>query len=394
MLENVLYYLLVCILLIVISIKFINRKDKSYILLICCTLLGFIIKFICNKNNINISLTGNIIIYLFSIVFPICIFILEYKNIYISERFVLWRTNVIVKFGRSEMARKKLVLYVTKFPNSYYAHLTLAEIYEREGKDEEAIDEYVRAVELNPKDYDSYFRISFLLNKNERQKESEQMLRDLLSKKPDYYKASDLLANIMYDQERFKEAVNIYNEALRYNPNQYELYYGLGMAYTRLNDFQTAKKYYNKAAELNSLLYHARFNMAQITLIMGELEEAEFRFTELLQNKDSEPEAYYYLAIIALLKNKKDKAVAYINIAIELDSKIYNKVCKQDIFKNIMEEVRFIEGRRHRYHMNLRELRTKKHLEDTFLLIDNLKNSAKTSGESKKRLDIEGRDRE
>lgn len=277
------------------------------------------------------------------------------------------------KSSNNDIARKHLIKFIAKFPNSYYAHKLLAQIYESEGKDEEAIDEYVRAVEINTKDYDSYYQISFLLNKNGKIDESEEMLRSLLSKKPDYYKASVLLGGILYNKEQFKQSVNVYLEALKYNPEIYELYYGLGMSYTRLNDFQTAMEYYKRAAIINSMLYHARFNIAQINLITGELEKAENKFIECLQNKDTEPEAYYYLAIISLLKGEKERAVAYVNMAIELDSKIYNKVINQELFAPIMQEVRKVENRKHRYKLTYQELLTKKHLEDTFYLIEKMK---------------------
>ena len=373
MIEKVMFCILTLILFIILFFKFIKRKDNIYLCVLACDLITFIIKFICIQNKVNVSILLNCIIYGFSIVISLIIILLEQKNIYLSESICIGLSYINFNSGKNSNARKRLVKYVTKFPNSYYAHRLLAKIYESEGKDEEAIDEYVRAVELNKRDYDSYYEISFLLNKIGKIDESEEMLKNLLSKKPDYFKASILLGNILYDKEQFKKAVNVYLDALKYNPEIYELYYGLGMSYTRLNDFQTALEYYRRAAVINSMLYHARFNIAQINLITGELEKAENNFIECLQNKDTEPEAYYYLAIISLLKGEKERAVAYVNMAIELDSKIYNKVAKQEIFVPIIKEVRKTENKKRRYKYTYRELLTKKHLEDTFYLIEKMK---------------------
>ena len=373
MLEKVMFCILTLVLFIILFFKFIRRKDNVYLYVLACDLITFVIKFVSIQNNVNVGILINCIIYVFSIIIPLIIIFLEHKNIYLSEMICIGLSYINFNYGKNNIARKRLVKYVTKFPNSYYAHRLLAKIYEREGKDEDAIDEYVRAVELNKKDYDSYYEISFLLNKIGKIDESEEMLKNLLSKKPDYFKASILLGNILYDKEQFKKAVNVYLDALKYNPEIYELYYGLGMSYTRLNDFQTALEYYRRAAVINSMLYHARFNIAQINLITGELEKAENNFIECLQNKDTEPEAYYYLAIISLLKGEKERAVAYVNMAIELDSKIYNKVAKQEIFVPIIKEVRKTENKKRRYKYTYRELLTKKHLEDTFYLIEKMK---------------------
>lgn len=378
MIEKVIFYILAFIIFIIVFGKLVKRNDTVYVYLLFLEFLGIAIRFIDVINKLNLHVVIVAIIYVFSIILPLIVILLERKNIFLSEAICILQANILLKLSKNDRARKKLINLINKHPNSYYAHKLLAQIYEKEGKFEAAIDEYVRAVELNTKDYDSYYQIAFLLNKIDKQAESENMLRDLLSKKPEYYKASELLGMILYDQEKFKEAVNVYTEALKYNPARYELYYGLGMAYTRLNDFQTAKEYYEKAATINSVLYHAKVSIAQIALIMGELEEAESRFIECLQDKDSEPDAYYYLAIISLIKGEKDRAVGYINIAIELDKKMYKRVCKNEIFLPIMEQIRNVQERNHKYHLTYQEIKTRRHLEDTFLLVQKLKGSGKT----------------
>lgn len=395
MIEKVIFYILAFVIFIIMFYKLIKRNDTIYIYLLVLEFLGIAIRFIDIINNVNLNFALIVILYLIAIFIPLIIIFLEKRNIYLSEMICIFKSKLCIKCGDNEAARKKLIKLINKYPNSYYAHKLLAQIYEKEGKDEEAIDEYVRAVDVNSKDYDSYFQISFLLNKNEKKVESEKMLMNLLSKKPDYYKASELLGTILYDQEKFRQAINIYQNALKYNPTRYELYYGLGMTYTRLNDFQTAKEYYEKAAAINSMLYHAKLNIAQIALITGELDEAETRFIDCMQDKDSESYAYYYLAIISLLKGEKDRAIGYINIAIELDNKIYKNVCKHEIFSEIMDDIRPINGKHCRYHCTYQELKTRKHLDDTFILIDKMKkNNITKENNSNKYIDEKDQSRE
>ena len=378
MIEKTIFYIVAFVMLLWMISKLLKRKDRVYIFSIIIQLIGIIVK-ICIPSDSNQYYIANGIAYILSIVFPVIIIILELKKIFISEKLVIFQAKRLLKYKKNSLARKKLVDFIFKYPNSYYAHKLLAKTYEKEGRDEDAIDEYVRAIEINSKDYDSYYQIAFLLNKNDKADQSEQMLKDLLSKKPDYYKASELLGTVYYDQNKFKDAEAVYLEALKYNPMRYELYYGLGMAYTRLNDFQTAKEYYEKAANLNSMLYHAKLNIAQIALITGDLTEAEEVFVECLESKDTEPSAYYYLAMVAMLEGNKDKAVSYVNIAIELDYRIYWKVSRQELFEPIMEFVRKVpeKGKKHRYNLSRQELNTKKHLDETFLLIEKMKNNGR-----------------
>ena len=377
MLEKVTFFIFAFIMFIIIFVKILKRKDSIYIVLLVLNFIGITIRYVEQNNGEEFDFVMVAICYIISIILPFAIVLLELKNIYISEIFTIAKAKIYLKLGQNDRARRKLIKFIEKHPNSYYSHKLLANIYEREGKYEEAIDEYVIVVDLNKKDYESYYEIALLLNKTEKNEEAKSMLENLLDKRPEYYQASELLGSILYDEEKFQEAATVYFQALKYNPDRYELYYGLGMAYTRLNDFQTAREYYEKAAKINSMLFHARVNIAQILLIAGELDEAEERFIECLEDKDSEPDAYFYLAIISMLKGEIDRAVSYVNIAIELDRRMYKRVCKQEIFLPIMDQIRTNQTKNHRYHLTHQELKTRKHLDDTLALINNLKSSGK-----------------
>lgn len=391
MLENVIFYILAFSIFSIMCVKFIRRKDITYIVFAVLEVIGIILRLAVPEMNI-VLLT---VFYLIFILAPLVVIWLETKKIFLSETLGIFKAKLYVKNGYNRVARKKLISLIEKYPNSYYAHKLLAQIYEKEGKSEDAIDEYVKVVEINPKDYDSFYQIAFLLDKVNKKDEAQNMLTDLLQKKPEYYKASELLASILYDKDKFMESVDVLQRALNYNPERYELYYYLGMAYTRLNDFQTAKEFYEKAAKLNSLLYHGKLNIAQIALIMNDLEEAEERFTECLQDETSEAYAYYYLGIIDLLKGNKDQAINYLNIAVQLDEKIYKLIYKHEIFTTIRKSVKVTETKVNKRAFTKKELKTIKHLDDTFILVDKMKKSGKLdSSLSEKKIERAEKERE
>ena len=395
MIEKVIFFVLAFAISIIILGKLIKRKDRIYIFILIFEFIGIFIRFIMINNSASQNLVAKMIAYSFCTIIPIFIIILERKNIYLSEILGIFSSNLSLKQSNNDAARRKLIKLITKYPNSYYAHRLLAKIYEKDGKDEDAIDEYVKVVEINPKDYDSYFQIAFLLNKIDKKDESEKMLISLISKKPEYYKASELLGTILYDKEKFREAATVYLKALEYNPTRYELYYSLGMVYTRLNDFQTAKEYYEKAATLNSMLYHAKLNIAQIALITGDLEESEERFLECVQDKDSESYAYYYLAVIALLNGDKQRAINYINVAIQMDNNIYKLVYKHEIFSDIRKDIKVSETKMHSYHYTRQENKTREHLDETIILIDKMKkNNTRFSVNESKNIEKNEKQRE
>lgn len=383
--EKVMFFLFAFVMFAALLSKLLKKKDSFYIYLLVLNILGIVIRFILYSNGEEANIGLLAVTYGISIVLPLIIVILEYRGIVLPEIFSITKARIYLKLGKNDLARKMLIKFIEKHPNSYYSHKLLAQIYEMDGNTEAAIDEYVLAVDLNKKDYDSYYEIAVLLNKIEKNDEAKRMLQEILDKKPEYYKASDLLGSILYDQEEFREAANVYLQALNYNPNVYELYYGLGMVYTRLNDFQTAREYYEKAAEINSLLFHAKVNIAQIMLLQGEIEEAEEQFLECMEDKDTEPDAYFYLAIIYMLKGDKDRAVGYANIAIELDKKMYKRVCKQDIFAPVMNQIRKEQRRDHKSKLTKQEFKTRKHLEEMFALISKMTSNGKKIDKSDSR---------
>ncbi len=182
-----------------------------------------------------------------------------------------------------------------------------------------AIDEYVKAIDCKKDDYDSYYKVAFLLYDLGQKEESKTMVTNLLKNQPSNTNAAILLGEILCEKENYKEAINVYTLALKYNQNDYELYYSMGIAYTRLNDFQNAKICYEKAAQINHEAFFAKYNLGQIALIYRDIDTAEKYFTECIYSEELEAMAYFELSKIYMLKGEKDKAITFVNKAIEID---------------------------------------------------------------------------
>lgn len=239
-----------------------------------------------------------------------------------------------------------------------------------------AIDEYVKAIDCKKNDYDSYYKLAFLLNDLGKKEESKTMLKNLLNKKPEYGEASKLLGEILCEEEKFKEALNVYVDALKYNSNDYDLYYNLGIAYTRLNDFQNAKICYEKAANINHELYYAKYNLGQISLIYRDIETAEKYFIECLYSDELEPRAYFELSKIYMLKGEKDKAITFVNKAIEIDISYKKKAEEEPILIPIKAYIvvpsEEVEKSQTKKKLNKKAKNNIEYLEKTYHIVENL----------------------
>lgn len=373
MIEKILFAIIAFILFIIMFFKMIQKNDTNYVYPLIIQAIGIIIQFIGLLYNFKIPNILLMLCYVFSILIPIVILFMEKRGLNLSELICFTYTL----FSKDAIKNKKIIMQlIEKYPNSYYGHKMLAEIYEKEENYSIAAEEYMRALDGKSSDYNLYYKIAKSLNNINKQEEAIQALNKLLKEKPDYYEASILLIDILYEKENFKEAVNVCREALKYKPADYDLYYNLGMLYTRLNDFQSAREYYEKAAKLNSLLCTAKYNLGQISLICDELEEAEKYFMECINNDCLEDGSYYYLAYIEMLKGDKQKAINYLNIAVEENKKYYEKAKKEIVFKLIINYINKPTNEKEKKEkITTKEEKTILHLENTYELVGNLNNN-------------------
>ena len=336
--EKIIFNLLAFSLFIVIFFKIIRRNDSNYVFLLLLEAVGIGISF----NEIRLGVEGTIgwcvFRYCLSVILPLFILILEFRGLNFSELISVILAKFFIMIGDNKAAKNILIKLTEKYPNSYLGHKILAEIYEKEGGMRKAIDEYVSAIDLRDNDYKSYFKIAELLKELGKKDEAIEMLDNLLKNKPDCYEASILLGELLCEKERFKEAANVYQEALKYAPYDFELYYSLGIVYTRLSDFQLAKEMYEKAAEINHRLFAANYNLGLIALMQQDLEGAEKHFQESLY-EELEPWAYYQLAKVYILKGEKDKAINFLNKAIELAPLLLKRASKEKAFEKIKEYI-------------------------------------------------------
>lgn len=376
--EQLIFTVISFALFVYMFFRMIRNNDTTYVIILVLEAIGIALNFVEVLFTVKLNMLFVILKYVLAIILPIGILILEKRNVGLFEILYLKKAKFSLFFGDNKKAKQALMDILEKNSNSYKAHKMLAEIYEEEGGMRKAIDEYVQAIDLNKQDYDSYYTVAKLLNNLDKKEEASEMLFNLLKKKPEMQQATELLGEILIEKEMYKEAVMVYQDALRYNPVSFELNYNLGIAYTMLNDFQNAKICYEKAAEINSLLYNAKYSLAEIALIYKDLEEAEKRFMEAIEEEELSADAYYELSKIYLIRGEKDKAIQYVNTAIDVNSKrIVEKVKKEPIFIPIIAKISIpfnLEAPEtdRKPKLNKKEKKAKEHLENMSEITRNL----------------------
>ncbi|MGN1302015.1 MAG: hypothetical protein ACI4U9_05820, partial [Clostridia bacterium] len=143
MIEKIIVTLVSFLLFIyVFFFKMIKKNDTNYLIILGIEAIGILINFI--QIIFGVLKTGffNGIVYIFSIIIPVVVFLLEYKNINVSEMMYVCASKICLLFGNAKKAKELLINLSTKYPNSYFAHKMLAEIYEQAGGMSKSIEEY------------------------------------------------------------------------------------------------------------------------------------------------------------------------------------------------------------------------------------------------------------
>ena len=323
--------------------KLIKKNDTIYVWILVLQAFGILINFI----QIIFGKMNNAFFYilmlLLNMALPISLIVIESKGKNFVEIIDIAISKILILFGNTKKAKKILNNLSKKYPSSYYSHKTLAKIYENEGGMRKAIDEYVKAMDIRPDDYKSYFRIAFLLKELKRKDESIEMLKKLIKKKPDYFEANNMLGELLIEKSEYKEAVGVLINAIKLNPNKEELCYNLGIAYAFINDFSRAKQCFERAIKINSDLYNAYYKLGQIALLYRDFETAEQNFTQAIY-EENEAKAYFQLAKINVIKNDKIKAGFFIDKAISLDEKIYERAKNEPILFPIKQAIKKPQG--------------------------------------------------
>lgn len=380
MFGEIFFYVISIALFVMMFLKIMLRNDIISFASLILQAIGIAIRFIALIFKLEINLFFGILTYLISVIIPLFLIVCEYNKINLTDKIYIFIAKIFLLIKDTKNAKKILLALIEKNDKCTEAHKMLAEIYEKEGGIRKSIDEYVKVVDLDQNAYDSYYKIAMLLRELGNNQDSLEMLTKLVNKKPDYLEASIALSEMLCMNERYKEAISVMNEVSKYHPNNYDVYYSMGMIYTMLNDFSTAKSCYEKAAIINTLEHNSDYNIAMIELILGELEESEKYFTRCIDDEKLSPLAYYQLAKIYMIRGDKDTAVQALNIAIELDKKMYKKAVEDRVFipikgyidyPNMDEDEEQIVEEETSKEIEKEEL-VRKHLEDTYDLVGQL----------------------
>ncbi len=208
-----------------------------------------------------------------------------------------------------------LVFFSCKAQPKYYSaktssHKELAQIYLKDGRYTEALQELELARQTDKCDAEVYNLLGIAYMAKKDYEKAEECFREAIKLNPNYSEAYNNYGSLKMLQENYQEAIIYFEKALS-NPfylNSHIAKANLGWAYYKLRDKEKAILYLTSAIKENPHYVKSLIYLGLIYLDEGELDLAEFYLKRALKIDRSSGEVRYYLGEVFFRKGQLELA--------------------------------------------------------------------------------------
>lgn len=181
-----------------------------------------------------------------------------------------------------------------------------------EGRNEEAISNYMIAAGMNPDSAEIYYNLGVALVATGRPAEGTKSYQKALELDPRYAEADNNLGTVLAMQGRLAEATSYFKTAVKIKPDYAEAQYNLALALTAQNRLTEAAEHFRSTLRLRPGFAEASNNLGAVLLKQGLVAEAHDAFKKAVQWKPAYLDAQYNLAYsLSLLGNTNEAIQQY-----------------------------------------------------------------------------------
>jgi len=208
---------------------------------------------------------------------------------------------------------------VSKSFHNYRAYNGLGFALNKQGRAEEAIEQYLQALRINP-DYDqAHNNLGNSLVLQGRHKEATIHYYDVLRIEPDNVDAHLNLGNALALMRDFNSAISHYARAIQIDPDNEKVYFNLGNALMDQGKDKEAISHYLSALRIRPDFAEAHCKLGNILMKQGDQNRAIGHFLEALRLKPDYLEVYNNLGIALASQGKLDQAIIIFRKALRIN---------------------------------------------------------------------------
>jgi tetratricopeptide (TPR) repeat protein len=220
---------------------------------------------------------------------------------------------------------------IEKTKNNYVAHDGLGNALTKQGRFEEAIEQYEKALQINPRYVEAHFNAGGALQKLGQFERAvthyEEVVRhkplqlqgpESPSNRPNYAEAHNNLGVALARLGRVEESAGHFQKSIHLRPQFAAAHYNWGKALTGAGRLKDATKHYENALSMNSSNIDAHYSLGLIDLHNRRANEAEGHFEAVLSLDPNHAEAHNNLGVILAIRGQTDVAVEHFATAVRL----------------------------------------------------------------------------
>ncbi len=151
-------------------------------------------------------------------------------------------------------------------------------------------------------------------------------LRSFLQSSPESIEGWYNLGYALTETNELEEAVKAYDEALAIDNSIFEIWFNKGSVLYEDKDFEKAKECYEKALELNPDDAEAWNNLGNCFSRLADGPQAIEAYTRAVALKPDYAEAFYNKANAHFIEEQDERAIAYAEVALQLNSDLNNLI--------------------------------------------------------------------
>ena len=199
-------------------------------------------------------------------------------------------------------------------PESAEALYGLGSVYLKQGNNSAAQDAFERVTKLRASYPDTlanaWNNLGLLAGREGRTDEAIQDFEQALELSPNHLVALENLGNAYRQQKRWQEAREVLEHAVAVGPEDPDANYSLGMVFAQLDDTEHASDYLQRALKFRPNYPEALNNMGVLYLRANRPAEAVASFEECIRVAPEFDQAYLNLARVYAIEDAPDKARA------------------------------------------------------------------------------------
>jgi Flp pilus assembly protein TadD/branched-subunit amino acid transport protein len=187
------------------------------------------------------------------------------------------------KDGRFDEAIEQYRLALSFDPNYAKVHFNWAKVLMVQSKIEEAVEHFAQAVRLDSGDADQRAHYGYALERLGRNDEARVQYEAAVKLKPRSAKYRYSYATYLLKMQRFDDAVAEFNQVLRLQPENVNAHFGIGNVEYGKGQLEEAERHYLEALQLDAKRADIRSMLGDVYFRAGRISQAIVQYEEALR---------------------------------------------------------------------------------------------------------------